>query len=379
MNITMLFSTPMPPREGIGFYCTNLARELVRQGHEVTLITRGKRRTQESAHPDGYRLIEGAFFPVYPFHVHLHGLLLRQTIRKLEPKTDVFHLHSPLVPVIETRKPVITTVHSPMKYDNLNNDIHNAQTLLSRMQLPISAYLELKLFERAEMITTVADWVAGYLRQHYGLAQQKIRAIGNGFDDGLFKPKPHDRSTDAPYVLFVGRLAPGKGLFDLLKAFSLILKSCPRTQLKIVGEGPLRLQLENETKRAGCATQVQFLGALTGTRRADLALLYQNASVYTLPSYHEGLPTTLIEAMACATPVVTTDTTGCSELVDGVSTGLRVPVGDYQRLAELITELLKCPQKASSLGQAARRFVEERFTWAKLSEQYLEVYQAAQS
>jgi len=376
MNITMLFSTPMPPREGIGFYCTNLARELVRQGHEVTLITRGKRRTQESAHPDGYRLIEGAFFPVYPFHVHLHGLLLRQTIRKLEPKTDVFHLHSPLVPVIATTKPVISTVHTPMKTDTQALELVGPIAYLAKVQAPVSIQLEHLLLARSNQVTAVARSVANELAA-YGLDPARVSVLGNGTDTDFFTPPAQPPAPARPIIFYAGRLAHRKGLFDLIEAFRLVLNSHPQATLKLAGDGSLLSELRKCANREQLGDKVEFMGHL-GTRAA-LRDAYQQAHVYVQPSHYEGLPTSLLEAMSCATPAVATNVSGHPDVIESGRNGLLVPAKAPDQLAQAIAQLLDNPDNAGALGRAGRETVREHFSWPQIAKRYLAIYQAAQS
>src|SRR3990172_3235341 len=114
MNICQVISTPLPPREGIGFYAWSLARHLQEQGCQVQLITRRSRGEPVFQVLEGIPIWRPFFLPLYPFHVHLHGLFAQQVVRQLEGWADMFHCHTPLVPAPHMNKPILVTVHTPM-------------------------------------------------------------------------------------------------------------------------------------------------------------------------------------------------------------------------------------------------------------------------
>lgn len=375
MNIVMVLSTPLPPREGIGFYCTNLSRELVKRGHTVTLVTRGGSRTVERVHPEGYRIIQGAFFPVFPVHVHLHGKLIEGIIKKLEPAADVFHLHSPLVPGIKTQKPVVCTVHTPMKTDTRALELVGPLAYLARAQAPVSVSLEQALLRRAGRIAAVAHSVAGELAE-YGIDPAQVAVLGNGTDDCFFTPTPRKESDAPARILYAGRLAHRKGLLDLLEAFRLIVEQHPGATLQLAGDGPLLAELQTRARRYGLTQQVAFLGHIE-TRDA-LRTLYREAAVYVQPSHYEGLPTSVLEAMSCAAPVVATGVSGHLDVIEAGRNGLLVPPKAPEHLAQAVTQLLRCPPQARALGVAARETVQARYTWPQIAGRYLEVYASVQ-
>ncbi len=147
MRICMVLSTPLPPREGIGFYVWNLAGYLTRRGHQVHLITRGGAGPTTCEVVDGITVWRPTFLPVYPFHVHLHGLFVNRLLRKLEPELDVLHLHTPLVQLPHTKLPTLVTVHTPMKADTAAVPANNLLGWLVKLQAPVSYLLEQKVFD----------------------------------------------------------------------------------------------------------------------------------------------------------------------------------------------------------------------------------------
>src|SRR3990172_10192905 len=114
MRIAMIISTPIPPREGIGFYAWNLARQLLMQGHQVQFITRGGPHSTIREEVEGIVLWRPTFLPLYPFHVQLHSLFVNALVRELDAQVDLYHLHTPLVGVPATKKPVLVPVIPPL-------------------------------------------------------------------------------------------------------------------------------------------------------------------------------------------------------------------------------------------------------------------------
>src|SRR5688572_15189430 len=117
MRICMVVSVPLPPQEGIGYYVWNLSRWLVQRGHSVRIITRGDLQGRPQLLTEGVEIWRPTFVPLYPWHVHLHSLFVNRLVARLESSVDVFHLHSPLPPIIKTRRPMLLTVHTPLRAD----------------------------------------------------------------------------------------------------------------------------------------------------------------------------------------------------------------------------------------------------------------------
>jgi colanic acid/amylovoran biosynthesis glycosyltransferase len=155
-------------------------------------------------------------------------------------------------------------------------------------------------------------------------------------------------------VLFVGRLVPEKGVLVLLRALRMLNDRGVETEAVLVGDGSYRGELERAVRRLGLAGQITFTGALTG---ASVAPHYQEADVFCLPSFAEGLPVVLMEAMANELPVVTTRIAGIAELVDDGGNGLLVPPGRDDVIAEALERLAHDPALRARWGRAGRERV----------------------
>jgi glycosyltransferase involved in cell wall biosynthesis len=206
-----------------------------------------------------------------------------------------------------------------------------------------------------------------YLIHRKGYPARKIHVIPNGRDVSRFLAVPEHETTalrrrwniscDERVLLFVGRLEPQKDPACLLDALSLVVPAFPKARLVMVGDGSLRPALERRAASAGLTDRVSFVGFLE-----DIAACYELAELVLLPSRYEGMPLVAIEAGAAARPIVATAVDGTCEVVEHEHTGLLVPPGDPAALARAICRLLADPERARTMGQAARRRVCEHFS-----------------
>jgi len=241
--------------------------------------------------------------------------------------------------------------------------------------------LEQQTAENANLIVTISKYSLERLKKHYGIDEGKVRIVPNGVDIEKFKP-----TTDAvsakrqfglgagPCVLFVGSLIPRKGLPFLVEAAKKIVRDLADVTFLIVGEGPLRTQLENNLKSSKLSGNFRFLGNL---KEDVLSVLYGCADVFVLPSIQEGQGIVLLEAQACGKPVVAFDIGGVCEAVQNGTTGLLVERGNIDGLAEALLSLLSDSALRTRMGLAGRSFVAENYTWDLCAERMLKVYREA--
>lgn len=173
-------------------------------------------------------------------------------------------------------------------------------------------------------------------------------------------------------VLFLGRLGARKGSFDLVGAFSKLVPDRPEASLLMGGDGELA-QTMRCADELGVGSHVELLGWVGAEQRANLLA---SSWLYALPSYNEGLPMSVLEAMAAGVPVLSTPVGGIPEVVtDGVE-GFLVPPGDVQALAERMARLLSDAALARAMGVAARRKIETTFSSAAVLPQVERMYEA---
>jgi glycosyltransferase involved in cell wall biosynthesis len=183
----------------------------------------------------------------------------------------------------------------------------------------------------------------------------KLHVVHCGVEPGRYAG---EAPGDPDRLLFVGRLAAVKGVRVLLAALALARRERPGLHLRLVGDGPERGALEAEAVRLGLAGAVAFLGA---RGQAEVAAELAACGALVLPSFAEGVPVVLMEAMAAARPVVATRIAGVAELVeDGVS-GLLVPPGEEEALARAMLAATADPARAAAMGAAGRARVRSEF------------------
>ena len=161
------------------------------------------------------------------------------------------------------------------------------------------------------------------------------------------------------------------GLDALLEALE-PLAAAADFRLMLVGDGPERNRLEGLARRGALAQKVRFLGRLSDS---DLALAYQAADLFVLPSYSEGFTTAILEAMAAAVPVVATRVSAIPEIVADGMTGALVAPGDDEAVAAALIELLGNPERRRVLGEAGRERVRNDFSVARMTDRTIAVYE----
>jgi glycosyltransferase involved in cell wall biosynthesis len=210
-----------------------------------------------------------------------------------------------------------------------------------------------------------------------GVGEDKIRMVRNGIDlspfDGAILAHREGRAADRALVVgLVGRLAWEKGVDLFLEAAAEVLVEIPETRFKVVGEGPDREKLERSIDRLNIRESVNLLG-----HREDMPSLYASLDVMVSSSRQEGLPLAILEGMASGLALVATAVGEVPKVVVDGRTGLLVPAQDVGSLAAGITELLHNPEKRKRLGGAARQLMEEEYSAARMTADYLRVYQEA--
>lgn len=181
----------------------------------------------------------------------------------------------------------------------------------------------------------------------------KIKIIHCGVDPELYAkaagPALPARHKDEIRLLFVGRLAPVKGLRVLLDALKGLAEDLPQLRLVLVGDGPDRKNLEAAAAPLG--DMVHFTGYLS---QAEVAQAMQACDIFVLPSFAEGVPVVLMEAMASLKPVIATQVAGVGELVEDGTNGFIVPPGDVKNLTRRIRQLVEDPDLRARMGQQGR-------------------------
>ncbi len=215
----------------------------------------------------------------------------------------------------------------------------------------------------------------GLLRQ--GLEPSRVTTVMNGIDTARFSAPADAAAARAglrmgpaqPVVGAVGRLVPVKDHATLLKAFALVHQQVPDAVLVLVGGGPLREALEQQASALGVSAHVRFAG-----EQPDVAAFLPLFDVFALSSVSEGMPLTLLEAMAAGKPAVATRVGGIPEAVVDGQTGLLVPAGDAPAMAQALLNVLADPARRQRMGEQARRRAHALFDIHRMVETYERTY-----
>ena len=199
-----------------------------------------------------------------------------------------------------------------------------------------------------------------------GRTSGKYVTIHNGVDPEQFKPGNEDGlrkelgfGSSESVVTTIGQLSTEKGIFDFIEAARLLSRRDPNCRFLIVGKGKEQVsgQVRDRIHAYGIEKRVSLLGF-----RTDVNRILNASDIFVLPSYTEGFPRTVIEAMSCGKPVVGSNVEGIREAIEDGKTGYLVPPGKPQKLAEAISYLLENQMNSKAMGQAGREKVLRLFT-----------------
>ena len=214
----------------------------------------------------------------------------------------------------------------------LGSDVH--------VRSGIASWITGRVIRRADALVTVSEAMRAAALRDFGADGARVHTIVNGFNTGVFRPGPKAAARlalglppDDRLLVYVGRLVESKGLRELLSAFVPLARQLPDCRLALVGDGPMHAELGRLAAAAGLGSRVTLTGGLEPQAVADWV---RASDLLTLPSWSEGYPNVVVEALACGRPVVASDVGGTGEIVDP-SNGLLVPPRDPAALLQALT------------------------------------------
>lgn len=279
---------------------------------------------------------------------------------------DIIHTHGyksdiyGLIVAKLLKKPVMSTIHNWTPYN-----------LVSR----IYCHMEKVLLRNFNMTVAVAEDIRDELLR-INVREDKIALIFNGVKtnkfDGCKKDLREEFNIDnnTKIVGTVGRLVEDKGLFNLLNAASEISNTFENVRFMIVGDGPLRGELEKKSIELGIAEKVIFTGL-----RNDVPEVYSTFDIFALPSLKEGLPMVLLEAMASKKPIVATTVGAIPRVIANTKDGILANPGDVCGLKAAIISLLQDERLSRTLAYSAYRKVIEEFSSSAMCAKYVCIYE----
>jgi phosphatidylinositol alpha-mannosyltransferase len=358
LRIAVVTEYYYPHLGGIGENVHHFSAEARARGHHVDIITGRIPGVTARAHvitiPDSAT-------------VEANGSMCRLTLgRGLRSRLrealragayDIVHVHAPLAPSLpmiaieEAQCPVIGTFHA---YHEFSVAYMLGRRYFQGLLDHIDAKLPVSPAARAA--------VAKYFDAEWTI-------VPNGVDTVRFRPdapRAPSMPADAPTVLFVGRFDPRNGLDTLIEAFKLVRARGVAAQLIVVGDGPRRRKYH---ALAAGRDDITFLGRVED----GLERYYAHATVYACPATRGSFGITLLEAMACGTPVVCYDTPGFRSVVEDGIHALMTPPGDVEAFAEALARVLHEPALRERM-RAAGHSRAQKFAWPRIAEQTLAIY-----
>jgi glycosyltransferase involved in cell wall biosynthesis len=195
-----------------------------------------------------------------------------------------------------------------------------------------------------------------------------VRVVPNGVDASFFSPRSTPKKAGPFRVLFVGRLTNQKNLPGLLEAVSTLAADGVDFTLDVVGDGPLRGQLEALSAQLALGDRVSWHGWLP---KGDVLALYRRADCFVNPSIYEGMPNTVLEAMACGLPVIASRIGGNEDLVRDRETGRLFEVTQTVTLADALQDLIRDPDACRRMGARGRDVVTREHSWESVVAKYV--------
>ena len=368
-RIAMIGHKFIPSRDGgVEVVVSNLAPHLAKIGYDVTCFNRTnkqfKKQKKSAPLPRDYEGVHLIWTPT----VDRRGLAamsssLIATVMAAFRRFDLIHFHTEgpcflcWLPRLLGKKIVVT--------------IHGLDHQRQKWGKFASAYImlgEKAAVRYAHRIIVLSKGVQTYFRERYG---RETVLIPNGIDPAESRPASGITKqfglSSRDYILFLGRLVPEKGIHYLIEAYQKL-----KTDKKLViagGTSDTDDYVKHLYEMAGDSPSIIFTGFLQGPLLEEL---YSNAYLYVLPSEHEGMPLSLLEAMNFGCCCVTSDIRECTDITDGC--GFTFPRGNAEALRETLQDLCDRPDQAEAHRSEARKVISSRYTWKDITEQTDKLY-----
>jgi len=369
----LMFSDYFYPRVGGGVekVILEVSIKLVKLGHDVCVLTLNTSNEKKEEWFQGIRIVRVNAYDL----TTLLGLqsafsfsLWTRTKNLIDDfQPDIIHLHNrffftTLIGILLKKHfkiPIVVTIHL--------GEINYITGFKGFIIRKIEKYMINQINKNSKSISAVSENVKKNAVR-LGVNEKKCTVIPNGVDLEFFKMERV--FSDKPRkIIFIGRLLANKGPQILLQSAKLVVKEIPDVQFFIVGDGPLMKQLEKYCITNNLNSNVKLLGRLD-----DIRQTMKEGDLYVRPSYLDGMPLGVLEAMAAKLPVLATNIAGTSEIIDHGKTGHLVKAGSANDLAKEIINLLKEPNYIKTIAENGLNFVRETFDWIIIAKKYEECY-----
>jgi glycosyltransferase involved in cell wall biosynthesis len=350
----------------------HLAEELLRLGHSVVVLTLNTCSESMVEDLNGMRVYRANTLEL----TNTLGVqsaistavvkLMREVCRIEQP--DILHANhlyfcttlAACLNLKVLRVPMVTTMHTG-SISELEGVAGYAVRLYERS---IGRWI----LARSDHIVAVSQAVKRYAEM-MGVGSRKISVVPNAVDTVKFRPCNLDQRDGTIRVGFIGRLISYLGPQYLVEAAPEILQTCRNVQFLVAGEGPILEELQHRVQQLGVAHAFRFLGTVPSVE------FLQSCDVLVRPSLADGMPLTVLEAMACGIPTVVSRVGGNPEILQDRETGYLVEPRDLEQLVSRISRLVTDEKLRARIGSHARRFVETYHRWDQIALQMSAIYE----
>lgn len=356
----------------------HLSKELIKRKHDVSVVT-SLRAVDPKISTDVIRIFEiEPFVTIYKIPRTISFPLLKiQRIAKKQ-SIDIIHCPNDGSTNVATAAMVASFIHRPFIYTIQGPGTRTGHPLVDTLANLYDHTIDRWLAREAQKVILLSQSLisrADRLR----CERSKIVVIPSGVDSKHFNPERYGvkkqayeiknqlNINDEIVVGYVGRLYPAKGLDYLLRAVKSLQGKHSNIIVLMVGDGALRNRLE------AMAKDLAIKSIFVGWQR-DTAPYYAIMDIFALPSFFEGLPNVVLEAMAMKIPVVATEVGGNPDILSNGENGFLVPVGDVRQLASALEKLIVDENLRTQIGAINRQKIEEHFLWSKTAENVEKVY-----
>lgn len=351
---------------GVGLHVHQMSARQAENGHDVTVLTsdNGDRSLPERETRSGYSVIHHREVARPVDNSIAPGLIT--TLHKLADNYDIIHAHSHLYFSTNMSAVFAKISDTPFAITNHGLFSQTAPQWLQKVYIPTIARTTLNTADRVFCYTDIAKRT---LRERS--VSSPISVISNGINCQMFMPARD--TSEKNQILFVGRLKEGKGPEYLIDAFASIRSEFPDLSLKMVGDGPLREDLQKQCRLRDVEDRVTFTGELS---YEEMPNVYNESMVLVSPTLTEAaVPRVVMEAWACETPAIMSNIPEVSEEhIDGA--GLLAPMRDASELADKMAYLISDEEARRRMGEKGRERVENSYSWQETVDETTRALQA---
>jgi glycosyltransferase involved in cell wall biosynthesis len=313
---------------GAEVHCHEIFKRIAQRGHEVTLLCSRHRGLPSDEIIDGIHVIRRGHRYLFNFWV---PWLYRQYVRRQRVDVVIDDINKiPFFTPLYVKEPLIGIIHHLF-----GSSIFLESTLPVALYVHAAESLVPSIYRKVPLAVVSNSTRQELIEKGFSAAQ--IRLVANAVEAAAYPYQPEKRSP-TPIVGYLGRIKKYKSVHHLLRAFAGVQQQIPSARLLIVGDGDYLPQLKKIARQLGIETRVQFTGATTQPAKIDLL---NRMWLAVNPSPKEGWGLTVIEANSCGVPVIAADSPGLRDSVVNGKTGFLYPYGDWDRLAQLIVQLIQ--------------------------------------